>query len=464
MKKRLLALTLSLLLVLVFMPATTALASEQVIIVTVDGVPVEFDDQEPVIVDGRTLVPVRGVFEQMGFEVDWDEDAWTAILTRDDDEVRIIIDTDIFTTNDVEHTLDVPAQLIGSRTMIPLRAVLESVGYYLEWWTDGETDFVVVGSAPVLPIDGMYFSSALDTVDLSNRDITDLTEIAEALLQMPNLISLNLGSNQISDLTPIAGLTNLTVLSFGGFGGNLITDLSPLAEMTNMTSLALTNNQITDLTPLAGMTYLASLGLGGNQVTDMSPLAELSNLRYLWLWGNQISELPPLGGMTSLVNLDLSENPISDVSPVAALTGLTHLSLSSTEFYDFSMFAEFPGLEMLGVTFSEICDEQLAELVDAIVELPYLTELALWVNEISDLEPLTRLTNLTTLWLSENLLTDISPLAEMINLTVLGFSSNEVTDISPLSELINLTMVFAGGNPITDWSPVDHVDFVDGRP
>ncbi|MDR2182676.1 MAG: copper amine oxidase N-terminal domain-containing protein, partial [Clostridiales bacterium] len=48
--------------------------------VAIEGVAVDFDGQGPVIVDDRTLVPVRGVFEQLGFEVDWDGDARQAIL------------------------------------------------------------------------------------------------------------------------------------------------------------------------------------------------------------------------------------------------------------------------------------------------------------------------------------------------------------------------------------------------
>ena len=46
-----------------------------------DGQQIEFEDQQPIIVDGRTLVPVRGVFEAMGFEVEW-ENGYT-VLERD---------------------------------------------------------------------------------------------------------------------------------------------------------------------------------------------------------------------------------------------------------------------------------------------------------------------------------------------------------------------------------------------
>ncbi|MCL1845465.1 MAG: stalk domain-containing protein [Defluviitaleaceae bacterium] len=137
----LLAITLSLIPITVF-------ADE--IRVTVDGEAVIFPGgQGAVIVDGRTLVPVRGVFETLGFDVDWDGDTRTAILTNAQHIVRITIDSDIFTTNDTSHALDVPAQLIEDRTMVPIRLPLESVGHYLDW--DEATRTVIIRSLTATP-------------------------------------------------------------------------------------------------------------------------------------------------------------------------------------------------------------------------------------------------------------------------------------------------------------------------
>ena len=70
--------------------------------VTVDGTQVEFAAQQPVIVGGRTLVPVRGVFEQLGFEVDWCPDTRRVFLTKESGgavtlEVVLTIGSDNFT-------------------------------------------------------------------------------------------------------------------------------------------------------------------------------------------------------------------------------------------------------------------------------------------------------------------------------------------------------------------------------
>jgi len=101
--------------------------------VTVDGETVNFPIQAPVIVQDRTLVPVRGVFEHLGFEAQWHPAQRRAILTRHDHVIIITIGSNVFTTNGISHTLDVPAQIINDSTMLPLRHVLESIGYELDW-------------------------------------------------------------------------------------------------------------------------------------------------------------------------------------------------------------------------------------------------------------------------------------------------------------------------------------------
>jgi hypothetical protein len=128
--------------IMVFMSIQGMALANEAITVTINGQKVVFNDQEPVIVDGRTLVPVRGVFETLGFNVEWDNSTRTAILTKDGYIVNISIGSNNFTTNGTSHTLDVPAQIINGSTMLPIRAVLESVGYALNW--DSATNTVVI--------------------------------------------------------------------------------------------------------------------------------------------------------------------------------------------------------------------------------------------------------------------------------------------------------------------------------
>ena len=105
------------------------------IAVTIDGVSIDFEGQPPANIDGRILVPVRGVFEALGFDVDFDfsTDTQQVFLVRGTDSLVITIGSAIFTSNGARHNLDVPAQIIEGRTLLPIRAVLESVGYEVDW-------------------------------------------------------------------------------------------------------------------------------------------------------------------------------------------------------------------------------------------------------------------------------------------------------------------------------------------
>ena len=267
--------------------APTAVYANDSIGVSIDGQEVIFDGQGPVIVDGRTLVPVRGVFEQLGFEVDWYGYNRQAILKSDDYLIIIIIDSAIFTANDVSHTLDVPVQIIGGSTMLPIRAVLESVGYYAEW--DGGTGTILISSELVvvqeqmvpligdipdyIAIRSVQYSTALTELDLSELGLTD--EDIIPLRYMTNLEALLLRVNQITNITPLTDLTKLTYLDLRW---NHISDITPLEGLTNLRELWLFNNYISDITPLAELTSLEWLSLWGNPITDRSPVAHVENI------------------------------------------------------------------------------------------------------------------------------------------------------------------------------------------
>lgn len=126
--------------------------------------------------------------------------------------------------------------------------------------------------------------------------------------QLKTLTDLDLGNNEISDVRPLAGLTNLTTLFLRV---NKISDVKPLAGLTNLTLLWLNENQIKDVKPLAGLTNLTGLFLWENQINDIQPLAGLTNLIALFLGKNKISDVKPLAGLTKLTDLDLGGNPIA---------------------------------------------------------------------------------------------------------------------------------------------------------
>ncbi len=115
-----------------------AFAEENEITVTVDCAEVVFD-QQPIILEGRTLVPMRAIFEKLGAEVTWDDSTKTATAVKDDITIKIQNQNNIMTKNSETITLDVPAQIINSRTLVPVRAISEAFGCSVDWFSDTRT-------------------------------------------------------------------------------------------------------------------------------------------------------------------------------------------------------------------------------------------------------------------------------------------------------------------------------------
>jgi hypothetical protein len=114
------------------------------ITVAVDGETVAFSGQAPVIVNGRTLIPLRGVFEKMGYSIEWDGATKTATLKTDKNSISVSANSSAFTVNGESKALDVPAQIMNGSMMLPLRAIGESAGANVVW--NGETKTVSINT------------------------------------------------------------------------------------------------------------------------------------------------------------------------------------------------------------------------------------------------------------------------------------------------------------------------------
>ncbi|HET6946868.1 MAG TPA: stalk domain-containing protein [bacterium] len=113
--------------------------------VFVDGSPVAFD-QPPVIQGSRVLVPLRGIFEQMGATVEWRPQTRTVLAARASTLVELQIGSRIARVDGRPVTLDVPAAIIGARTLVPLRFISESLGATVTWQPETRTVLITSGT------------------------------------------------------------------------------------------------------------------------------------------------------------------------------------------------------------------------------------------------------------------------------------------------------------------------------
>ncbi len=107
-------------------------SADSEVTVYVDGVAVEFD-VPPQIINDRTMVPMRAIFERIGAEVTWDDAAKTAISKKDGTTVSITIGEYKLNVNGKDVEIDVPAQIVDSRTLVPVRAISESFNCDVFW-------------------------------------------------------------------------------------------------------------------------------------------------------------------------------------------------------------------------------------------------------------------------------------------------------------------------------------------
>jgi Copper amine oxidase N-terminal domain. len=112
--------------------------------VVLDGKEISFD-VPPVIENGRTLVPMRAIFEALGAELYWNNDTQTASAFKGKIAVAVQVGNYYANKNNSPVKLDVPPKIINNRTLIPLRFVSEALGCDVKW--DEETMTVTITSS-----------------------------------------------------------------------------------------------------------------------------------------------------------------------------------------------------------------------------------------------------------------------------------------------------------------------------
>lgn len=105
-------------------------------IMTVNGEEREIDPGYgtfPLIENGRTVVPIRAVAENLGGSVEWNNDTQTIEIYRGKNRVLFTVNSEIAYLNDEEYILDSPPIIINERTFVPIRFVSEGLGFDVEW-------------------------------------------------------------------------------------------------------------------------------------------------------------------------------------------------------------------------------------------------------------------------------------------------------------------------------------------
>ena len=140
-------------------------AADNTIKVLYNGEVVE-TDVAPQIINDRTYVPMRAIFEKFGAYVKWDGDTKTITAKKNSKTITMQIDSTTMTKNDETVEEDVAPTIVNDRTLVPVRAVSELLGLDVEW-DESDKEVAITSSS-----DDDSWKENTGTIDLTNMSVT----------------------------------------------------------------------------------------------------------------------------------------------------------------------------------------------------------------------------------------------------------------------------------------------------
>ena len=175
-------------------------------------------------------------------------------------------------------------------------------------------------------LDGIEHFRNLEVLDLSQNSVRDMTPVES----LTNLKIINLKRNEICDLENVNfhAISGLELIELN-LGYNNLDNVSLLGDMDSLNRLDLAGNRINDLEPISSLILLNELDLTGNNIDTISGLTLYASLEKLVLRDNNLEKIVELGYFENLKYLNLRENHIKDLSPVGNLQTLQYLNIHS---------------------------------------------------------------------------------------------------------------------------------------
>lgn len=193
-------------------------------------------EQAPIIIGGRTMVPLRFITEALGLEITWEAQTRSVLIEKDRNLIRLFIDSHKAEVGGKTIVVEVPPTILNGRTLVPVRFVSEVLGYTVGWESrtsevtiSGSKSFIDVSVKPEL---GIEYEFALEVLRLVNvereKSGIQALSMSNELLHVATVKSQDIvDHNYFSHTSPIFGglreLLEYHSISYMRAGENLAT-------------------------------------------------------------------------------------------------------------------------------------------------------------------------------------------------------------------------------------------------
>jgi len=194
--KRILGILIAVMMVVTL--TATIVNAENEISVKLNGEAIAFDVQ-PQIVEGRTMVPMRAIFEALGASVEWDNATRTVTSSKDDITIKLTIGEKTLYKNGTAVELDVPGMIVDSRTLVPVRAISEAYECEVEWEAATRTVLIATPAVEevVEKVPGVIINANADDGKLYGLETMTSSESLEIVADPMN------PDNKVFKITPL---------------------------------------------------------------------------------------------------------------------------------------------------------------------------------------------------------------------------------------------------------------------
>ncbi|MBR4111116.1 MAG: N-acetylmuramoyl-L-alanine amidase [Clostridia bacterium] len=166
----------------------------------------------PIILENRTLVPVREVFETLGGKVEWHESERAVEVELQEKKVKLWIDKYTALVDEKEIELDVPAKIVSSKTMVPARFISEKCGLSVGW--DNETKTVSINKKlPIAQINSVEYKKVNGVNCVVVEANSEISGYKYFSLSEPDRLILDVENSKFIDETKTQDINDDTVSS-----------------------------------------------------------------------------------------------------------------------------------------------------------------------------------------------------------------------------------------------------------